>query len=614
VRQSGGPGDASNQIRGSREWIDVTASLRKPPVQSVGEGCRVGYGCIKRPTGPKDSCDLGQRSVKILEVFEAMIGYDGIEGRVGKWKQSCVCARSLGRRIKVHSDRKEGESGRVEAASAGAKVQYSGRSRQRVENFLHSSSPSKGHQAAMVTLRGRTGIPNIGHSEELHVQTIQLLCNKLVVWELWQTDCRNKGKTMGMDVVRKDANRRRWTRRIIAILSVLIVVPTVTILLGKLKPAAPVVEASSLWPDTVKRGPMVRNVRGMGTLVAEEILFIPAVTDGRVEKILLRPGALVESDSIIVTLNNSELQQQTLDAEFAVKAAEARYRDLKVQLESQTLTQQAEVARVETDHTQASLRLNRDEALFKEGLIVELNYKLSRSNAEDLGRRVEIERERLKIRKDSVEAQLAVQQAEIDKLKALHGLRREQVGALKVRAGVVGVLQEMPVQEGQRVPAGFIVAKVVQPTRLKAELKIPETQIKDVLIGQLAQVDTRNGIIPGRVSRIDPAAREGTVAVDVKLEGSLPLGARPDLSVDGTIELEKLSDILYVGRPAFGQPNSTVRMFKYDKDGKGANAVQVKFGRTSVNFIEVLEGLVVGDKVILSEMSQWDSHDRVEFN
>ena len=425
---------------------------------------------------------------------------------------------------------------------------------------------------------------------------------------------------MAMDVPRKDAARRKWIRRIVVTAVLLVVVPAVSIMIGRLQPAAPVVEWSSIWPDQVKRGPMLRQERGLGTLVAEEVLYIPAVTDGRVEKIHVRPGTEVRPDTLLVTLSNPELMQTMVDWEFQVKMAEAQYKDLKVQLASQTLTQRADLARIETDASQATLRFNRDESLYKEGLLIELTYKISKSNAEDLARRVELEKERLKIRKDAVEAQLAVSQASIDKLKAMLELKRSQVEQLKVKAGVVGVLQELPgptvnsqLQEGQRLSVGTVIAKVAQPSKLKAELKIAETRIKDIAYGQLAQIDTRNGIIPGRVSRIDPAAKEGTFLVDVKLEGALPAAARPDLSVDGTIEIEKLADVMFVGRPAFGQPNSTVSMFKIDPDERGAQRVQVKFGRTSVTTIEVLEGLRVGDKVVLSDMSTWDSHERVQF-
>ena len=421
-----------------------------------------------------------------------------------------------------------------------------------------------------------------------------------------------------MDVPRKDANRRKWIRRIIPVVLLVTVVPGVTWMLARLKPAAPLVEGGSVWPGEVQRGPMVRQVRGLGTLVAEDLLFLAASTEGRVEKIHERPGTLVKPDTIILTLSNDELMQSTLDSEFTVKMGEATLRDLRVQLDSQTLTQRSELSRLETEYNQAKLRLARDEKLFAEGLIIALTYNIVKSNEEDLRKRLEIERERLRIRSEAVEAQLAVKAAEIDKYRAMFELRKSQVAKLHVRAGATGVLQELPgltpgstLQVGQRVSAGTVLAKVAQPTRLKAELKVAETQVPDVRIGQFAEIDTRTGVIPGRVSRIDPAAREGTVVVDVRLEGPLPQGARPDLSVDGTIEIEKLNDVLFVGRPAFGQPNSTVSMFKYDPDGTGATRVQVKLGRASVNTIEVLQGLNVKDKVILSDMSAWDAHDRV---
>jgi HlyD family secretion protein len=419
---------------------------------------------------------------------------------------------------------------------------------------------------------------------------------------------------MAMDVPRKDANRRKWIRRIVVVGVAAITIPAVTVGLSRLKPAAPVIEGGSYWPDEVKRGPMIVKVRGLGTLVAEQVLFIPANTDGRVERIYLKPGAAVTPDTILLTLVNDVLELDALDADYQVKGAEAKFQDTKVTLESATLTQQAEVARIESEYMRAKLQADRDEALFKQQLTAELTMKLSRATAEELVKRLEIEKERLKIRKDSVEAQLAVERANIAKLKAMHQLKKSQIEMLKVRAGAAGVLMEMPVQEGQRVPAGTILAKVSQPTKLKAELKVAETQAKDVILGQYAEVDTRNGIIKGRVIRIDPAPREGTVVVDVKLEGELPQGARPDLSVDGEIETDRLDDVVYVGRPAFGQPNSTVSMFKIDPDGKGASRVQVKLGKTSVNTIQVLDGLKVGERVILSDMSAWDSQDRLRIN
>jgi HlyD family secretion protein len=417
-----------------------------------------------------------------------------------------------------------------------------------------------------------------------------------------------------MDIPRKDAARKRMIRRVLFGVVAVAAVAGISFGLSKLERAAPVVEKSTLWPDTVKRGPMLRQVRGLGTLVPEDILWIPAVTDGRVQRIFIRPGAPVRPDSVLMTLTNPELETQALDAEYQVKAAEARYVDLKVQLASQTLTQQAEVARIESEYQQARLQADRDAELHRENLLADISLKLTQAIAEELAKRLAIENERLKIKKDSNDAQLAVQRAEIDKLQAMHRLKLSQVDALKVRSGASGVLQELPVQEGQQLTAGTILAKVVQPTKLKAELKIAETQAKDILIGQFAQIDTRNGIIPGRVSRIDPAAKEGTVTVDVHLDGQLPQGARPDLSVDGTVEIERLTDVLYVGRPAYGQPNSTVGMFRMGLDGKTASRVQVKLGRSSVNTIEVVEGLQVGDQVILSDMSAWDAVDRIRLN
>jgi HlyD family secretion protein len=417
-----------------------------------------------------------------------------------------------------------------------------------------------------------------------------------------------------MDIPRKGAARSRLIRRIIYGSIIAAAIPLITVGLSRLEPAAPTVERSTVWTDTVKRGPMTREVRGLGTLVPEEVLWIPAINDGRVERIVVLPGAEVKTGTILMVLSNPELDQAALDAEYQVKAAEAKYQDLKVQLESQYLTQQAEVARVQSEYHQAKLKADRDEVLAKEGLIPDLDLRISLATSEELANRHGIEQKRLAIQSDSVEAQMAVQRAEVDKSRALARLKRSQVESLRVRAGAVGVLQEVPVEVGQQVAAGTILAKVAQPERLKAELKIPETQAKDVQIGQKAAVDTRNGVIPARVSRIDPAVRDGTVTVDTKLEGELPQGARPDLSVDGTIELEHLEDIIFVGRPAFGQPNSTVSLFKVNPDGEGAIRVQVKLGRSSVNTIEIIEGLQPGDQVILSDMSAWDAHDRIRLD
>ena len=344
------------------------------------------------------------------------------------------------------------------------------------------------------------------------------------------------------------------------------------------------------------------------------MLFIPATTDGRVEKRLVQQGDKVKPDSILFVLTNPELENAMVDAEYQLKTAEATYDDLKVQLASKGLDQKAVAATVNSDFKQARLQADRDKELAKEGLIPDLQEKLSTVKAEELSQRTKLEEQRLAIADEAVKAQLAAQRAKIDQLRAMFELKKSQVEALKIRAGIDGIITELLVQVGQRVPAGTALAKATQPWRLKAELKIAETQAKDIALGQDAQVDTRNGIIPGKVSRLDPAVINGTRVVDVRLIGALPAGAVPDLSVDGTVELENLSDVVYVGRPVFGQPNSTVSLFKVDPDGKGAARIPVKLGRSSVNTIEVLDGLKVGDKVILSDMSAWDGHERVRLN
>jgi len=417
-----------------------------------------------------------------------------------------------------------------------------------------------------------------------------------------------------MDIPRPTAARRRRIRRIIYVLLVLAAIPLITWALSRLKPAAPTVERATVWLDTVKRGPMLRNVRGLGTLIPEDILWIPATTDGRVEQRLALPGTWLKPDTVIFILSNPELQQTTLDAEWKLKAAEAESTNLRVKLQSERLNQQALAATMRSDYQQAKLQADRDAELNKLGLLANLNMALSRTKAEDLANRDQIEQKRLEIGTEAIQAQLAVQKATVEQLRALYQLKLSQVEALKVRAGVEGMLQQLQVDVGERVAIGTKLARVAQPKKLKAELKIPETQAKDIQIGQKAEIDTRNGIIAGRVSRIDPAVVSGTVTVDAKLEGELPQGARPDLSVDGTVEIEKLTDVLYVGRPTYGQTNSQVGLFKLEPDGKGAIRVQVKLGRSSVNTIEILEGLRVGDQVILSDMSAWDAYDRIRLN
>lgn len=417
-----------------------------------------------------------------------------------------------------------------------------------------------------------------------------------------------------MDKPREGARKRRIIRRAAWISTLAIVVPLITYGLSRLKPAAPSVEDSTTWKGTVARGLMVRQVRGLGTLVPEEILFIPALTDGRVQKIVLRPGAKVEPDSIVMVLTNPELELAAEDLRWQVKAAEATLADLKVKLETTRLDLRATLAKSESEYVQAQLKYEREAALAKEGLAPDLNVKLARATSEELSKRFDIDKKRLEISAASVEAQLAAQQVSIEKLRAAWDLKKLQVEQLKVRAGAPGVLQEMSLEEGQRVATGAVLAKIAQPWKLKAVVRVPETQAKDVMLGQPAEVDTHNGVIPGKVSRIDPASQNGTVTVDIRLEGALPPGARPDLSVDGTIEQERLNDVLYVQLPVNARANSLISLFLVDPTGKEAVRVPVKIGRVSVNTVEIVDGLKVGDKVILSDMSQWDAYNRIRLN
>ncbi len=417
-----------------------------------------------------------------------------------------------------------------------------------------------------------------------------------------------------MDVPREGARKQRIIRRTIIGVIVLSAIPLITWGLSKLKPAAPSVEKSTLWSDSVKRGPMIRQTRGIGTLVPEEILWIPAATDGRVARVAIRPGAHVSPQTVVVVLDNPDLVLSAEDLRWQIKAAEANLTDLKVKLETSRLDLRASVARVESEFVQAKLKWERDDALLKEGLTPDLTVRLSKATADELAKRYDIDVKRLEISAQSAQAQLDSQHVQIEKIRAAYDLKRKQVTELTVRAGTEGVLQQMPVEVGQRVTPGTILAKVAQPSKLKAEIRVPETQAKDVALGQPAEVDTHNGVIKGRVARIDPAAVNGNVTVDIKLEGPLPAGARPDLSVDGVIELERLQDVLYVQRPVAGQPNSIISLFKLSLDEREATRVQVRIGRVSVQTVEILDGLKLGDKVVLSDMSAWDSHDRLRLN
>jgi HlyD family secretion protein len=415
-----------------------------------------------------------------------------------------------------------------------------------------------------------------------------------------------------MDVSRGDvvvkAKRRR---RIIVGACVFLFVVLTTWALSRMKPAAPTVDGATVWPDTVKRGDIPRSTRGMGTLVPEDIRWIPAQTQGRVERILMRPGPTVAPETVILELSNPQLQQEAKDAELQLKVAEADLTNLRVQLESQLLQTRSEVGRAQADFTQTKLQADADAELLKSGLVSQLIQRQSANRAQEAATRYQLEQERLKNFADSMKAQLGARQAQVEQRRGFYDLKKHQFDQLKVRAGMSGVLQAVSVEVGQQVAPGANLVRVSNPNKLKAELRVPETTARDLLIGQKAEVDTRNGIIPGRVIRIDPAAVNGTVLVDIALEGPLPQGARPDLSVDGTIMFELLRDVVYVGRPVQGQPNTTIGLFKVEEDGVHCSRVQVKLGRTSVNTVEILDGLKVGDRVILSDMSQYDGIGRI---
>jgi HlyD family secretion protein len=407
--------------------------------------------------------------------------------------------------------------------------------------------------------------------------------------------------------------RKKKIRRILYGTAALAVIVFITVAVSRLRPAAPSVDRATVWIDTVKRGPMLRQVRGSGTLVPEEIRWIPATTQGRVEKIVLRPGAAVKPDSVILELSNPDLQQAVKDAQLAYQSAQASYVNRKADLESQLLNSQATVAGIETQYKNASLTAEANEKLFKEGLVSEIIFKQSRAQADDLKNRLSVEQKRLEMQANGIKSQLAPQEADVDQKRAALELQNRRLDDLKVKAGMHGVLQEVPPERGAQVNAGQNVARVADPTNLKAELRIAETQTKDIRVGQYAEVDTRNGRVKGKVSRIDPKSTGGTVGVDVILEEALPPGARPDLSVDGEIMLEKLDNVIYVGRPAFGQENGNVSLFKVGANGE-AHRVNVKLGRSSVSQIEVVEGLQPGDQVILSDMSAQDSFDRIQIS
>ena len=414
-----------------------------------------------------------------------------------------------------------------------------------------------------------------------------------------------------MDIARPDLAHAKKKRRLIYAVAGALALLVVSFAISRLKPAAPTVDRNLVWIDTVKRGPMVRQVRGIGTLVPENIRVVTARSAGRVDRIALRAGALVTADSVIVELINPDVVQAATAADSQLQAAEAEFTNLKIRLESDLLSMESVVARAKSEFETSRLQAEVSEELFKDGLVSGLERRRAQVAAEDATTRYEIEKKRYVFTRESVQLQVTVKQGDTDRQRAQTQLRREECDALKVRAGLNGVLQTMALEVGQQVATGAALARVADPTSLKAEVRIAETQAKDIQSGQLALIDTRNGVVEGRVSRVDPSVQNGTVTVDVALTGELPKGARPDLSVDGTIELERLVDVVYVGRPAFGQERSTVGVFKLIPDDDSAHRIPVKFGRASVNTIEILDGLQPGDRVVLSDMSQWDAHDRV---
>jgi multidrug resistance efflux pump len=411
-----------------------------------------------------------------------------------------------------------------------------------------------------------------------------------------------------VDIPKKPKNRRKpW---FLAGLGVLVLIG-VTVGLSRLRAAAPSVERGTVWLDTVKRGPMIRQVKGTGTLVPEHIRWLTADTAGRVERIHVRPGTPVEPGTLLLELSNPDVQLQALEAERQLASAEAELISLRTNLETQRISQAATIATLETEATNAESQAQATVALMDRSFVPKLELQQVKGKAGEMATRLGLERQRLAVMQTSTREQLAAQQGQIERLKAVARFRRNQVDSMQVKAGEGGVLSELPLELGQWVTPGTVLAKVVKPERLKAELRIAETQARDIQVGQRAEVDTRNGLVEGTVARIAPAASQGTVRVEVMLTGELPRGARPDLTVEGTVELERLGQVLSMGRPAGAQPNATVSLFKLVPGSDEAVRVPVQLGRGSVNSIEVVQGLAEGDQVVLSDMTAWDAVERV---
>lgn len=411
-----------------------------------------------------------------------------------------------------------------------------------------------------------------------------------------------------MDIPRTPAKR---TGRYLVYLVAVVAAAGGLVGLRRLRPAVPAVDHGSLWMDVVKRGPLVREVQGQGTLVPEEIRWITAKGSGRVERVLGQPGAMVKPDTVILELANPDVQLQALEAGRQLAQARAELASLQASLNAQRLAQESVIATIGSDLADARRRASASNAMAKKGYVPDLEQAQAVDRANELSGRLDFEKRRLGAHSQGIVAQVTAQRVQIERLRAIAEFRLSQVRDLTVRAGVTGVLQELPLHEGQAVAAGALMAKVVRPDRLKAEIRIPETQAKDIQVGQKASVDTRNALVHGHVARIDPAAQAGTVRVDVTLDELLPPGARPDLNVEGTVEIERLSNVLFVGRPAVDQPGSMVALFKLDPDGGGAQRTTVRLGRSSVKSVEVVAGLREGDRVVLSDMSEWDHTDRI---
>ena len=425
--------------------------------------------------------------------------------------------------------------------------------------------------------------------------------------------------------------KRKKTLRNVLVAAGLALAAAGTAALTRLEPAAPSVERATLWIDTVRRGPLVRQVRAPGTLVPEHVRLISALTQGRVEQLLVRPGATVQPGTVILELSNPDVQLQLLDAERQLGAAEANLVSLRTQLETQRLAEQSAVASIQSDYADARRTADVYEALGKKGMVTGNELASARDKAASLSSRREVEQQRLVLAGRTVGEQMALERANVERLRAVTQFQRDRVTGMRVVAGDSGVLQTMDLDLGQWVVPGQVLARVAQPGRLKAVLRVPETQAKDVTVGQSAAIDTRTGsnggadqragtavatggttgVIPGHVLRVDPSVQNGTVAVEVALDGPLPMGARADLSVDGTVEIERLPDVLSVGRPAYGQPESTVGLFRLSPDGATAERVRVTLGRASVNAVEVARGLRPGDRVIISDVSQYDAQDKL---